>query len=93
MATDRLSAQSPGMAGSSPHRNWFCRLAASPYMRKFELDKKTREAAKRIAPHLDIAFLFQEWVEWIAKSGKVPRNPRNAFLGYVLKKAKQFPPA
>ncbi len=53
----------------------------------FDLDTKTREAAKRIAPHLDIDYLFHEWKEWIVKHGKLPpRNPRNAFLGFVRKK-------
>lgn len=60
---------------------------------RFELDEKTREAARRIAPHLDIDYLLQEWKEWINKTGKVPLNPIKAFIGFVRKKAKQLPPA
>lgn len=52
----------------------------------FELDAKTRRAAKEIAPHLDIDYLFQQWVEWVAKSGRAPHSPRNAFLGFIRKK-------
>lgn len=55
----------------------------------FPLKTSTFEKAKEIAPRLDIYFLENEWKDWIAKTGKMPKNPDKAFLGFVRLKVKQ----
>ncbi len=49
----------------------------------------TYEKARIVAPRLDIYYLEQEWREWIAKKGEMPKNPDQAFLGFLRTKAKQ----
>lgn len=53
------------------------------------LQTETFAKAKRAAPRMDIYFLEQEWREWIAKSGKFPKDPDGAFIGFCRKKAKE----
>jgi hypothetical protein len=49
----------------------------------------TFETARELAPRLDIYYLENEWRDWIAKKGEMPKNPDQAFLGFVRTKAKQ----
>lgn len=49
----------------------------------------TFEEARAIAPRLDIYFLENEWKDWINKTGKMPKNPDKAFLGFIRLKVKQ----
>ena len=53
------------------------------------LQTETFAKAKRAAPRMDVYFLEQEWREWIAKSGKFPKNPDGAFIGFCCKKFKE----
>lgn len=47
------------------------------------------EKAKRAAPRLDVYALESEWRAWIARTGKVPRDPDGAFIGFCRKKYQQ----
>jgi hypothetical protein len=49
----------------------------------------TFEKARELAPRLDIYYLENEWRDWIAKKGEMPKNPDQAFLGFIRTKAKQ----
>ncbi len=49
----------------------------------------TYEKARLVAPRLDIYYLENEWREWVAKKGEMPKNPDQAFLGFLRTKAKQ----
>jgi hypothetical protein len=49
----------------------------------------TFEKARELAPRLDIYALEYDWREWVAKKGEMPKNPDQAFLGFVRTKAKQ----
>jgi hypothetical protein len=53
------------------------------------LRTETFEKARELAPRLDIYYLENEWREWIAKKGEMPKNPDQAFLGFIRTKAKQ----
>lgn len=53
------------------------------------LRTSTYEEAREIAPRLDIYYLEGEWKAWISKTGKMPKNPDKAFLGFIRLKAKQ----
>jgi hypothetical protein len=53
------------------------------------LRTETFEKARELAARLDIYYLESEWREWIAKKGEMPKNPDQAFLGFVRTKAKQ----
>jgi hypothetical protein len=67
-------------------------LEISPFIRASSdvlLQTETYAKAKRAAPGMDIYFLEQEWLDWIAKSGKLPNNPDGAFIGFCKKKAKE----
>jgi hypothetical protein len=55
----------------------------------FPLRTSTYEKAREIAPRLDIYFLENEWKAWLAKTGKTPKDPDKAFLGFVRCKLKQ----
>jgi hypothetical protein len=55
----------------------------------FPLRTSTYERAREIAPRLDIYFLENEWKAWLAKTGKTPKDPDKAFLGFVRCKLKQ----
>lgn len=57
----------------------------------FSLRTATYEEARKIAPRLDIYYLENEWTTWIAKTGKIPKDPDKAFLGFVRLKASQHP--
>lgn len=54
-----------------------------------QLRTVTYEKARELAPGLDIYYIENEWKEWIAKKGEMPKNPDKAYLGFVRKKAKQ----
>lgn len=67
-------------------------LEISPFVRAstdFILQTETYAKAKRAAPGMDVYFLEQEWLDWIAKTGKLPDNPDGAFIGFCKKKAKE----
>jgi hypothetical protein len=51
----------------------------------------TYEKARRAAPGLDVYSLEQDWLEWIAKTGKVSetKEPDAAFIGFCKRKGKQ----
>jgi len=53
------------------------------------LDLETYAKAKRAAPRLDVYHLEMVWREWIAKSGKLPKDPDGAFIGFCRKKFKE----
>lgn len=53
------------------------------------LDLETYAKAKRAAPRLDVYHLEMVWREWIAKTGKLPKDPDGAFIGFCKKKAKE----
>jgi len=53
------------------------------------LQTETFAKAKRAAPGLDVYYLEQEWREWIAKTGKLPKDPDGAFIGFCRKKSKE----
>lgn len=53
------------------------------------LNTDTYEKAKRAAPGFDIYALESDWREWIAKSGKSPKDPDGAFIGFCRKKSKE----
>lgn len=50
------------------------------------LQTETYAKAKRAAPGLDVYSLEQEWLEWITKTGKLPKDPDGAFIGFCKKK-------
>jgi len=47
------------------------------------------EKAREIAPRLDIYELESEWKAWLANTGKTPKDPEKAYLGFIRLKAKQ----
>lgn len=49
----------------------------------------TYEKARLVAPRLDIYGLEQDWRNWIAQKGEMPKNPDQAYLGFLRTKAKQ----
>jgi len=49
----------------------------------------TYEKARLVAPRLDIYGLEQDWRNWIAQKGEMPKNPDQAYLGFLRAKAKQ----
>lgn len=49
----------------------------------------TFEKAREIAPGLDIYYLEGEWKAWIEKTGRMPKDPDKAFLGFIRLKARQ----
>jgi hypothetical protein len=38
---------------------------------------------------LDVYWLEQEWREWLAKKGEMPKNPDKAFIGFCRKKSQR----
>ena len=50
---------------------------------------ETYEKAREIAPRLDIYYLEGEWRDWMTQKGEKPKNPDQAFLGFLRKKATQ----
>jgi hypothetical protein len=55
----------------------------------FHLSTTTFDKAREIAPRLDIYALESDWKAWIDKTGKFPKDPDKAFIGFVRLKAKQ----
>ena len=51
------------------------------------LRSETYEKARAAAPGFDVYALEQDWREWIARKGKLPKNPDSAFIGFCRRKA------
>ncbi|MGA2222888.1 MAG: replication protein RepA [Syntrophobacteraceae bacterium] len=66
-----------------------CLLGEEIDVGKIWLRTETFDKAREIASRLDIYALEQDWRDWIAKKGEMPKNPDQAFLGFVRTKAKQ----
>lgn len=79
----RLIKTEPVLEQLAPH------LLGELDVSTIKLSTVTFEKARVIAPRLDIYYLEQEWREWIAKKGEMPKNPDQAFLGFLRTKAKQ----
>jgi len=53
------------------------------------LKTATYEKARQVAPRWDVYALENEWKEWIAKKGELPKNPDAAFIGFCKQKAQR----
>lgn len=61
--------------------------APGPAPAAFLLKAETYEKARAAAPGFDVYALEQDWREWIARKGKLPKNPDSAFIGFCRRKA------
>ena len=53
------------------------------------LKTATYEKARQVAPRWDVYALENQWKEWIAKKGELPKNPDAAFIGFCKQKAQR----
>lgn len=58
---------------------------------RITLDPETFHKAREAMGEnrLDVYVLEQEWRDWIAKKGEMPKNPDKAFIGFCRKKAQR----
>lgn len=53
------------------------------------LQTETYLKAREKAPRLDIYVIEREWREWMARTGKRPKNPDKAFIGFCEKRSRE----